>query len=105
MKLSPAGQANTYLATNTVISASLAAAALVLGGLFADFFASHRLTLAFTWTGGEKDVTVQVLNCQSWTFYFAITSVLGLYSLHRLSPRLVPSGRVRAVPMRHQSAF
>ena len=70
MKLSPAGQATAYLAANSVISACFAAAAPILGGLFADYFAAHQLTLAFTWTGGERDVTVQVLNFQSWTFYF-----------------------------------
>ena len=62
MKLSPAGQATAYLAANGVISASFAAAAPILGGLFADFFASHQLALAFTWTGGHENVTVQVLN-------------------------------------------
>ncbi len=54
--------------------------------------ASHQLTLAFTWMGAEKGVTVQVLNFQSWTFYFGITCLLGLYSLHRLSFVEEPSG-------------
>ena len=57
-----------YLAANSVISATFAAAAPVLGGLFADFFAAHQLTLALTWTGGAQNVTVPVLNFQSWTF-------------------------------------
>ncbi len=92
MKLSPAGQATAYLAANSVISACFAAAAPVLGGLFADFFAAHQLTLSFNWTDGEKNVTVQVLNFQSWTFFFGITCVLGLYSLHRLSFVEEPSG-------------
>ena len=72
MKLSPAGQATAYLAANSVITATFAAAAPILGGLFADFFAPHQLTLAFTWTGGAQDVTVQVLNFQSWTFFFGL---------------------------------
>ena len=101
MKLSPVGQATAYLAANSVISASFAAAAPILGGLFADFFASHQLTLAFTWTGGgEKDVTVQVLNFQSWTFYFGITCLLGLYSLHRLSFVQEPSGTTDRLVLR-----
>ena len=100
MKLSPAGQATAYLAANSVISASFAAAAPILGGLFADFFASHQLTLAFTWTGDEKDVTVQVLNFQSWTFYFGITCLLGLYSLHRLSFVQEPSGTTDRLVLR-----
>jgi MFS family permease len=100
MKLSPAGQATAYLATNSVISACFAAAAPILGGLFADYFAAHELTLALTWTGGERDVTVQVLNFQSWTFYFGITCVLGLYSLHRLSFVEEPSGTADRLALR-----
>ncbi len=101
MKLSPAGQATAYLAANSVISAAFAAAAPVLGGLFADFFAAHQLTLAFTWTGGAQNVTVQVLNFQSWTFFFAIACLLGLYSLHRLSFVQEPSGTTDRLVLRH----
>jgi MFS family permease len=92
MKLSPAGQATAYLAANSVVTSTFAALAPILGGLGADFFASHELTLAFTWTGGQKDVTVQVLNFHSWTFFFGLTCMLGLYSLHRLSFVAEPSG-------------
>jgi MFS family permease len=92
MKLSPTGQATAYLAANGVISAAAAAAAPILGGRFADFFALHQLTLAFTWTGGPEKLTVQVLNFHSWTFFFGIACVLGLYSLHRLSFVQEPSG-------------
>jgi len=92
MKLSPPGQATAYLAANGVISAAAAAAAPILGGRFADFFALHQLTLAFTWTGGPQKLTVQVLNLHSWTFFFAMACVLGLYSLHRLSFVEEPSG-------------
>jgi MFS family permease len=101
MKLSPAGQATAYLAANSVISACFAAAAPILGGLFADYFAAHQLTIAFTWTGAEKDVTVQVLNFQSWTFYFGMTCVLGLYALHRLSFVEEPSGTTDRLALRH----
>ena len=69
MKLSPPGQATAYLAANGVISAAAAATAPILGGRFADFFALHQLTLAFTWTGGPQKLTVQVLNLHSWTFF------------------------------------
>ena len=100
MKLSPVGQATAYLAANSVVSACFAAAAPILGGLFADYFAAHQLTLALTWTGDTKDVTVQVLNFQSWTFYFAITCVLGLYSLHRLSFVEEPSGTTDRLALR-----
>jgi MFS family permease len=85
MKLSPEGEATAYLAANSVVASTCAAAAPIIGGIGADFFASHQLTLAFTWTGGEQDITVQVLKFQAWTFLFGIACVLGLYSMHRLS--------------------
>ena len=85
MKLSPAGQATGFLAASSVVSATCAAIAAVIGGLCADFFAAHQLTLAFTWKGDVDEVTVQVLNFHSWTFLFGLAFVVGLYSLHRLS--------------------
>jgi MFS family permease len=81
MKLSPLGQATAYLAANSVITASCAAVAPIIGGLFADYFA-----------GGPQDVTLQVLTFHAWTFFFAIACVLGLYSLHRLTLVDEPSG-------------
>jgi len=85
MKLSPAGQATAYLAANSVVSASCAAIAPVLGGLCADFFAAHDLSFGFTWKGDADAVTMQVLDFHAWTFLFALSSIAGLYSLHRLS--------------------
>jgi MFS family permease len=85
MKLSPAGQATSFLAASSVVSASCAAVAPIIGGLCADFFAVHELTLGFTWKGGLQQVNVQVLDFHAWTFFFAIAFVVGLFSLHRLS--------------------
>jgi MFS family permease len=101
MKLSPAGQATAYLAANSVITASCAAVAPILGGLFADFFASHQLTLAFTWKGGHEDITLQVLDFHSWTFFFGIACLAGLYSLHRLSFVEEPAGTTDRLLLRH----
>jgi hypothetical protein len=53
MKLSPEGAATAYLAANSVVTSTCAAAAPILGGLGADFFASHPLALALTWTGNK----------------------------------------------------
>ena len=85
MKLSPAGQATAFLAASSVVSATCAAIAPVIGGLCADFFAAHALTLAVTWKGAANEVTVQVLDFHAWTFFFGLSCVVGLYSLHRLS--------------------
>jgi MFS family permease len=92
MKLSPAGQATAFLAASSVVSATCAAIAPVIGGLGADFFAAHALTLAVTWKGGANEVTVQVLDFRSWTFFFGLSCIVGLYSLHRLSFVLETAG-------------
>jgi MFS family permease len=85
MKLSPTGQATTFLAASSVVTATCGAIAPVIGGLCADFFSARELTLAFTWTGGVGKVTIQVLDFHAWTFFFGLACVAGLYSLHRLS--------------------
>jgi len=85
MKLSPAGQATAFLAASSVVSATGAAIAPVIGGLCADFFAAHELSLAMTWKGGVNPVTIQVLDFHAWTFFFGLACLVGLYSLHCLS--------------------
>jgi MFS family permease len=85
MKLSPPGQATSFLAASSVVSASCAALAPIVGGLCADFFAAHELSLGFTWKTNIDAVTVQVLNLHAWTFFFGLAFLVGLVSLHRLS--------------------
>jgi MFS family permease len=85
MKLSPAGQATSFLAASSVVSASCAALAPIIGGLCADYFAAHELSLAFTWKTDVNALTLQVLNLHSWTFLFGLAFLIGLLSLHRLS--------------------
>jgi hypothetical protein len=53
------------------------------------------------WTGGEENVAVQVLNFESWTFFFGIACLIGLYSLHRLSFVEEPSGTTDRLVLRH----
>ncbi|WP_178133862.1 MFS transporter [Vineibacter terrae] len=101
MKLSPTGQATAYLAANSVTTASFAAVAPVIGGLCADFFAAHELTLAFTWKGADAALTVQVLNFHAWTFFFGLACVAGLYSLHRLTFVQETAGSTDPLVLRH----
>jgi hypothetical protein len=101
MKLSPAGQATAYLAANSVVSATCAAIAPILGGLLADFFAARDLSFGFTWEGGSNAVTLQVLDFHSWTFLFGLASMIGLYSLHRLSFVRETAGTTDPLLMRH----
>lgn len=101
MKLSPPGQATAYLASNSVVSATCAAIAPILGGLLADFFAARDLSFGFTWKGTEDAVTLQVLDFHAWTFLFGLSAVVGLFSLHRLSFVNEAAGTTDPLQVRH----
>lgn len=85
LKLAPKGEATSYLATNTLINSFSAGLAPLVGGKFADFFASRNLSMSFQWSGPVKDFTIQALNFQHWDFFFVFAFIVGLYALHRLS--------------------
>ena len=101
MKLSPSGQATSYLAANSVVSASCAAIAPILGGVLADFFAARDLSFGFTWKDSDNAVSLQVLDFHAWTFLFGLAAVVGLYSLHRLSFVKETAGTTDPLLLRH----
>ena len=85
LKLAPKGQATAYLATNTLVNSFAAGIAPILGGKFADFFASRNLSLVFKWSSPGRELVFQALNFQHWDFFFALAFLIGLYALHRLT--------------------
>ena len=85
LKLAPKGQATAYLATNTLVNSFAAGIAPILGGKFADFFASRNLSLVFKWSSPGRELVFQALNFQHWDFFFVLAFLIGLYSLHRLT--------------------
>ena len=101
MKLSPSGQGTAYLAANSVVSATCAAIAPILGGVCADFFAARDLSFGFIWKGDNNSVTLQVLDFHALTFLFGLASVVGLYSLHRLSFVNESAGTTDPLLLRH----
>lgn len=84
MKLSPAGHATSYLAANGVVTSLSASLASLLGGATADFFATRELSLSFSWKSPATATTFDALTLHSWTFFFALTFILGLFSLRLL---------------------
>lgn len=85
LKLAPRGQATSYLATNTLVNAAAATIAPILGGKFADFFATCNLALTLKWSSPGKEVMFQTLDFRHWDFFFALAFCVGMYALHRLS--------------------
>jgi MFS family permease len=84
LKLSPRGEAASYLAASAVATALAAGSAPIIGGLLADFFAVRRLELVGRWTDPDGVFTYLSLALSNWDFYFLLSAILGLYALHRL---------------------
>jgi MFS family permease len=84
LKLSPRGEAASYLAASAVVTAVAAGSAPILGGALADFFAVRRLELVGRWMSPDGVFTYLSLNLSNWDFYFLLSALLGVYALHRL---------------------
>jgi MFS family permease len=85
LKLSPKDRATAYLALNGMVSALAAGTAPILGGLCADWFDQRDLTVSIHWSGPDSALAFDTISLQAWDFFFLMASVLGLFSLHRLS--------------------
>jgi len=85
MKMAPAGQATPYLASTSLINSVAAGLAPVIGGLLADFFASREFAVTLHYVGVDRIVAVEALSFRHWDFLFLLATVIGLYSIHRLS--------------------
>lgn len=85
MKLSPVGGATSFMAANALVSALAAGTAPIVGGWAADFFARRQLALTLDWTSPSGVEELIGLSLSSWEFFFVLSALMGLYSLHRLS--------------------
>lgn len=85
LKLAPRGSATAYVATNALVTALAAGTAPLLGGLFASYFEQRQLRLYLDWRSPDGALDLVTLSIGWWQFYFLISAVFGLYSLHRLS--------------------
>jgi MFS family permease len=85
LKLSPSGAATSYMATNALISAVAAGTAPMIGGWAADFFARRQLKLHLEWVSPSGTNELFGLAFTHWEFFFLLSALLGLYTLHRLT--------------------
>lgn len=85
LKLSPRGQAASYVAASAMATALAAGSAPIIGGLFADFFAGRRFELIIRWTDPDGVFSFLPMRLGNWDFYFLLSGILGLYALHRLA--------------------
>lgn len=85
LKLAPRGRATAYVATNALVTALAAGTAPLLGGLFASFFEKRQLRLSVDWRSPDGALELVTLSIGWWQFFFLISALVGLYSLHRLT--------------------
>lgn len=85
MKLSPAGAATSYMATNALVGAIAAGVAPIIGGWLADFFAKRRLELNLQWSSPSGVAELVGIAFTHWEFFFLLSALIGLYTLHRLA--------------------
>jgi len=84
LKLAPKGYATVYLAGNNLVNSVAAAIAPILGGRFADFFASRELSMVLNWKSPGKELAIQTLNFQHWDFFFLFAFLIGLVAIYQL---------------------
>jgi MFS family permease len=85
IKLSPAGAATGFMATNALVGAIASGIAPIVGGWLSDFFASRQLKLSLDWTSPSGTAALFRFRVEHWEFFFLLSAALGLYALHRLS--------------------
>jgi MFS family permease len=101
MKLSPACAATSFMATNALVSALAAGSAPIVGGWAADFFARRRLELSLNWFSPSGVEQLLGITFSHWEFFFLLSALLGLYSLHRLSAVEEPGAVERREVVQH----
>lgn len=84
MKLSPPGQAHTYLTVFGLAGATSGAMAPLVGGLLADFFAHRGFRVTLTWSEPAQEYSIKALELGALDFLFVVSALVGLYSLVRL---------------------
>src|SRR5690606_36625576 len=61
------------------------AAAPLIGGLMADFFASHQINWTIEWEGADGTVILHILQLKGWIFFIMIAGLLAALSLELLN--------------------
>jgi len=85
LKLAPAGKGTAYLAMNGMVASLGAGIAPLFGGMFADALAVQEMALTVSWAGTGGFLSIDALHLRGWDFFFALSAVVTLYALHRLS--------------------
>jgi MFS family permease len=84
-RLAPRGGATPYLAAKNLTGAVAATLGPLVGGIVANAFADHTLSITLNWAGPTSLFTVETFNVSGMDFAFVLTILIGIYAMHRLS--------------------
>ncbi|UCC16022.1 MAG: MFS transporter [Dehalococcoidales bacterium] len=85
LKLSPKGEATSYLATASLATNIGAGLGPVAGGFLADFFATRQLNLTFTWIDPASTINLPFISIIGRDFLFGIAFLLGILTIGMLA--------------------
>jgi len=85
LKLSPKGEATSYLAGASLATNIGAGLGPIAGGSIADFFSTRQLDLTVTWTDPTTLMQVSAFNIVGLEFLFGIAFILGLITISTLT--------------------
>ena len=94
LKLASKNEAIVYLTAKNMVVALFSTIAPMVGGLMADFFASHEFSWDLRWKSAEGVAMLQVITLKGWNFFFVIGGILALFSLQLLA-KVREKGEVR----------
>ncbi|HSR40706.1 MAG TPA: MFS transporter, partial [Longimicrobiales bacterium] len=85
LKLSPRGEAESYLTSLGLVNAGVAAASPVAAGALASVVDEADLTLNLVLSEASRSFTLPAVSLRGLDFLFVVAFLLGLYSMHRLA--------------------
>jgi MFS family permease len=83
-KLAPKNEAIVYISTKNMFVAFFSTIAPMLGGLMADYFATHPFSWNMQFGTVAQTSQITLLNLQGWNYFFIIGGLLALTSLRYL---------------------
>lgn len=85
VKLAPKNEAIAYISARNIVVSAFGAISPIVGGLMADFFATHHLLWNIQWQSPTGVSTFRLLELQNWNFFFFLSAILALLSMRLLN--------------------
>jgi MFS family permease len=93
LKLAARDEAIAYISVKNMFVAFFSTIAPLIGGLLADFFATHEFSGSLQFKSTNSITTFTLINLQGWNYFFIIGGLLALVSLRFLN-RVQESGEI-----------